>query len=77
MEIWDRLVNPVDADLLKALERSGLQATASEDLPAAPPKKKGKKQKAPARRINKITNTHIDIAGVDLSKDYVKPPTTT
>lgn len=70
IEIWDNLTNPVEADLLKALERSGLQATLSEDLPAAAPKKKGKKNKGTAKRIHKITNTHI--AGVDLSKDYVK-----
>lgn len=72
MEIWDKLDNPVEADLLKALERSGLQATLSDDLPVQAQKKKGKKSKAPAKRIHKITNTHI--AGVDLSKDYVKPP---
>ncbi|KAG8875601.1 hypothetical protein FRB97_004859 [Tulasnella sp. 331] len=73
IDIWDKLINPVEADLLKALERSGLQATASEDLPAQAPKGKKKKAKAPAKRINKITNTHIDIAGIDLTQDYVKP----
>ncbi|KAG8852607.1 hypothetical protein FRB96_008606 [Tulasnella sp. 330] len=73
IDIWDKLVNPIEADLLKALERSGLQATASEDLPAQAPKVKKKKAKAPAKRINKITNTHIDIAGIDLTQDYVKP----
>ncbi|KAG9005675.1 hypothetical protein FRB94_004987 [Tulasnella sp. JGI-2019a] len=77
VEIWDKLTNPVEADLLKALERSGLQATVSEDLPAQAPKGKKKKPKAQAKRIHKITNTHIDIAGIDLTKDYVKPSAST
>jgi len=57
--------------LLKALEREGLQATASEVLPVKQvPNKKGKKPKA-GNRVGKITNTHIE--GVDLTKDFVRP----
>jgi len=70
-KLWDELQTPAEADLLKALEREGLQATASEVLPVKQvPNKKGKKPKA-GNRVGKITNTHIE--GVDLTKDFVRP----
>ncbi|KAG8905173.1 hypothetical protein FRB99_000587 [Tulasnella sp. 403] len=72
-KLWDGLANPVEADILRSLERDGLQATASETLPAKQlPKKRSKKPKT-SNRVHKITNTHI--ADVDLTKDFVKPTT--
>lgn len=71
--LWSTLKTPVEADLVKALEKDGLQATLSEASPSKQPlKKKGKKPKA-TNRVGKITNTHIE--GVDLTKDYVRPTT--
>ncbi|KAG8918624.1 hypothetical protein FRC01_001756 [Tulasnella sp. 417] len=65
--LWDSLKNPVEADLLKALEKEGLQPTASEAVPAKPTKKKDKKAKAGNRNV-KIQNTHI--TNIDLRKDF-------
>ncbi|KAG9014670.1 hypothetical protein FRB90_005253 [Tulasnella sp. 427] len=66
--LWDQLKNPVEADLLKALEKEGLQPTASEAVAAkAAPKKKDKKSKAHNRNV-KIQNTHI--TNIDLRKDF-------
>lgn len=66
--LWDSLKNPVEADLPKALEKEGLQATASEAVPAKPvTKKKDKKSKAGNRNV-KIQNTHI--TNIDLRKDF-------
>ena len=63
----------MEADLLRSLEKDGLQPTASEILPSKGlGKKKGKKPKV-HNRVHKITNTHIE--GVDLTKDFVKPGT--
>ncbi|KAG8934299.1 hypothetical protein FRC02_010253 [Tulasnella sp. 418] len=70
LSLWADLHNPVEADLLRSLERDGLQATASESLPIKPlpTKKKGKKPRTSTRPA-KITNTHL---AIDLSKDFVK-----
>jgi len=72
-KLWDSLNNPVEADLLKSLERDGLQATASEALPVRQlPKTKSKRTKTGPRRVQ-VANTHV--ADVDLTVDYQRPAT--
>ncbi|KAL7414502.1 hypothetical protein BDY24DRAFT_385430 [Mrakia frigida] len=67
-DAWHALRVP--ADIERALDESGIRASATEDSDRAVtgPKKKGKK--AGVRRV-KLTNLHMAGLGVDLSKDRV------
>lgn len=68
--MWHNLKLPTEVELLKFLEAEGMQASTSEALVKDAPKKKSKKAKV-VNRNTKISNTHV--AGIDLTKDYVKP----
>ncbi|KZV94681.1 hypothetical protein EXIGLDRAFT_500351 [Exidia glandulosa HHB12029] len=73
--MWHSLHVPPEADMLRVLRAEGLQATQGEApvSRAQQPKKKGKKS-GPRQRQVKITNTHLQMEGLDLSRDFVVPP---
>ncbi|TIA67891.1 hypothetical protein E3P91_04197 [Wallemia ichthyophaga] len=73
--LWNSLNVPVESEVARDLDDAGLKRTSKTEVaPAAPQQAQKKRKKAGSsnRRV-KITNTHLQEQGIDLSKDFVPP----
>ncbi|TIA93594.1 hypothetical protein E3P99_00018 [Wallemia hederae] len=73
--LWHGLNVPVESEVARDLDDAGLKRTSKTEVaPPAPQQAQKKRKKAGSsnRRV-KITNTHLQEQGIDLSKDFVPP----
>ncbi|TIB92124.1 hypothetical protein E3Q20_00377 [Wallemia mellicola] len=73
--LWHSLNVPPESEVARDLDDAGLKRTSKTEVAPAVPQtaqKKRKKAGSSNRRV-KITNTHLQEQGIDLSKDFVPP----